>query len=111
MPRAIALLERANRIAPRDPALVDSLGWALFKGGQADKALPLIQSAVAAAPGNAEINEHLGDIYWALGRRYEARAAWRAALVGLEPDESGAKIRARLTRKLDFGTEAAPPKP
>lgn len=111
MPRAIALLERANRIAPRDPALVDSLGWALFKGGQADKALPLIQSAVAAAPGNAEINEHLGDIYWALGRRYEARAAWRAALVGLEPDESGAKIRARLTRKLDFGAEAAPPKP
>ena len=110
LPRAIALLERANRIAPREPAFIDSLGWALYKAGQADKALPLIESAVSAAPGNAEINEHLGDILWALGRKFEARAAWRAALVGLDDDKVADKARARVTRKLDFGTESAAPK-
>ncbi|MBP6031371.1 MAG: tetratricopeptide repeat protein [Sphingobium sp.] len=101
--RAIALLERANRIAPRQPAFIDSLGWALFKAGQADKALPLIEGAVAAAPGNPEINEHLGDILWALGRHFEARAAWRAALAGLDKGENDAKVRTRLTSKLDVG--------
>mgnify|MGYP006077473913 CR=1 FL=1 len=106
LPRAIALLQRANRIAPKEPAFIDSLGWALFKAGQADEALPLIEGAVAAAPGNAEINEHLGDILWALGRRFDARAAWRAALVGLDPDKSEGKVRVRISRKLDFGLEA-----
>ncbi len=110
LPRAIALLERANRIAPKEPAFVDSLGWALYKAGQAEKALPLIESAVSAAPGNAEINEHLGDIYWALGRRFEARAAWRAALAGLDDDKAAEKSRARLTHKLDFGTDTVAPK-
>ena len=105
LPRAIALLERANRIAPKEPAFIDSLGWALFKAGQADKALPLIEGAVAAAPGNAEINEHLGDILWALGRHFDARAAWRAALVGLDPDKSEEKVRTRITRKIEFGVE------
>lgn len=109
LPRAIALLERANRIAPKEPAFIDSLGWALFKAGQLDKALPLIEGAVAAAPGNAEINEHLGDILWALGRRFDARAAWRAALVGLDADKGEDAVRMRINRKLDFGAEV--PKP
>lgn len=109
LPRAIALLERANRIAPKEPAFIDSLGWALFKAGQPDKALPLIEGAVAAAPGNAEINEHLGDILWALGRRFDARAAWRAALVGLDADKGEDAVRMRINRKLDFGAEV--PKP
>lgn len=108
LPRAIALLERANRIAPKEPAFIDSLGWALFRAGQPDRALPLIEKAVATAPGNAEINEHLGDILWATGRRFEARAAWRAALVGLS-DDADAKVRARVSRKVDVGPEAAPP--
>ncbi len=109
LPRAIALLERANRIAPREPAYVDSLGWALYKAGQADKALPLIESAVSAAPGNAEINEHLGDILWALGRKFEARAAWRASLAGLDDQAGSDKVRDRVTRKLDFGPETTAP--
>lgn len=110
LPRAIALLERANRIAPREPAFIDSLGWALYKAGQSDKALPLIESAVSAAPGNAEINEHLGDILWALGRRFDARAAWRAALAGLDDDKTADKVRVRVMQKLDFGVDSVAPK-
>ena len=48
----------------------------------------------------AEISEHLGDAYWAAGRRIDARYAWRAALV--QADEGEAK---RLTAKIDFGPD------
>jgi predicted negative regulator of RcsB-dependent stress response len=44
------------------------------------------------------INEHLGDAYWAVGRRIEARYAWRAALVQADKREAE-----RLNRKLTDG--------
>ena len=98
LPRAISLLERANRLRPKEPAFVDSLGWALFRAGQPEKALPLIQSAVAADPGQPELSEHLGDILWNMGRRFEARYAWEAALTVMGEDTP--KLRERIARKL-----------
>jgi tetratricopeptide (TPR) repeat protein len=84
--RAVAMLEKANALAPNQPAIADSLGWAYFRRGDAERALPLLESAGAAAPADAEIAEHLGDVYWAVGRRYEARYAWKAARVVAKPD-------------------------
>ncbi|MGE4429900.1 MAG: tetratricopeptide repeat protein [Sphingobium sp.] len=111
LPRALALLQKANRIRPREPAYVDSLGWAYFRSGDFAKALPLIQSAVEAEPDNSELNEHLGDVLWGMGRRFEARYAWRAALVGLDEDEAqAAENRQRLNDKLD-GKEQNPARP
>ena len=109
LPRAIELLEKANRIRPREPAYIDSLGWAYFRAGRHARALPLLQNAVEMEPGNPELNEHLGDVLWAMGRRFEARYAWQAALVGLdEDDQRTPRMRARLTDKLDGkGPDAA----
>ena len=44
------------------------------------------------------MNEHLGDVYWAAGRRIEARYAWRAALV-----QADAPSAERINRKLSDG--------
>jgi len=108
LPQAIALLEKANRLRPKDAALSDSLGWAYFRAGQYDKALPLLQSAVEADPANGEISEHLGDLLWATGSRFEARYSWEAALVGLDEGEDDAAARARIRGKLDGkGAQAA----
>lgn len=117
LPRALTLLHKANRIRPREPAYVDSLGWAYFRSGDYAKALPLIQSAVEAEPDNSELNEHLGDVLWAMGRRFEARYAWGAALIGLDEESSrAAEDRQRLNGKLDGGPaqngrEANPARP
>ncbi|MCW3848768.1 tetratricopeptide repeat protein [Sphingomonas sp. LB-2] len=81
-----ALLEKANRIKPGDPVITDSLGWAYFKRGDVTKALPLLERAAKADPGDPRINEHLGDAYWQVGRRYEARYAWRAAAIYADED-------------------------
>jgi Flp pilus assembly protein TadD len=95
LPGAQDLLERARRIKPDDPEITDSLGRAYLAEGKLDKALPLLETAVRADPGNARANEHLGDAYWQLGRRMEARYAWRAAEVTAE-DGDLPRIKAKI---------------
>jgi Flp pilus assembly protein TadD len=100
LPAAQALLERARALKPDDPAITDSLGRAYYADGQLMKALPLLEAAARADPGGTRPNEHLGDLYWKLGRRVEARYAWRAAEVTAEPADS-----VRLNAKLANGLE------
>jgi tetratricopeptide (TPR) repeat protein len=92
------LLERASRLRPDDDAITDSLGWAYFRSGMTEKALPLLESAAQGSPSSATINEHLGDVYWRLGRKYEARYAWRAAALYAEGEQ-----KLRLSGKLSDG--------
>jgi tetratricopeptide (TPR) repeat protein len=99
---AQTLLERASGLAPDDAAITDSLGWGYYQRGDAARALPLLERAVAADPGGSQANEHLGDVYWQLGRRYEARYAWRAAAVYADPAAA-----ARIAVKLANGLAAA----
>jgi Flp pilus assembly protein TadD len=99
---ASAMIEQASKLRPDDPAITDSLGWVFYLRGKADEAAPLLERAAAGDPGEPTINEHLGDVYWALGRQYEARYAWRAALI-----TAADKDRARLTAKIDTGPNEA----
>ncbi|WP_375197638.1 tetratricopeptide repeat protein [Sphingobium sp.] len=79
MDAALQLLKRASALKPQDASITDSLGWAQYVTGDLDAAVPMLERAAAGAPADATINEHLGDALWAVGRRYEARYAWRAA--------------------------------
>ena len=92
------LIREADKLKPDDPAITDSLGWAYYVRGNLAKAVELLESASRRQPADAAINEHLGDAYYSAGRRFEARYAWRAALVSAE---SGAGQR--LQAKLDGG--------
>jgi Flp pilus assembly protein TadD len=96
LPEATRLIESASKLRPDDAAITDSLGWAKFVGGDAATAVKLLERASAGEPGEPTINEHLGDVYWALGRRIEARYAWRAALVTAE-----AKDAPRIKSKIE----------
>ncbi|NIJ06474.1 tetratricopeptide (TPR) repeat protein [Sphingomonas vulcanisoli] len=106
LPRAVQLIDQASRLRPDDTAITDSLGWARFVNGDTAGALPLLEHAAAADPGEPTINEHLGDIYWATGRRIEARYAWRAALVGADD-----KDKSRLDTKIADGWTQATASP
>lgn len=96
---AQALLERANKLQPGDSGISASLGWAYYVRGDVARALPLLESAVQGDPGGATGNEHLGDAYWRLGRRYEARYAWNMAAVYAAPD-ADRRIKNKLANGL-----------
>ncbi|MBB5728177.1 tetratricopeptide repeat protein [Sphingomonas prati] len=95
---AQALIERASLLRPDDASITDSLGWAYYLRGDVPRAIATLERAVAGDPAQSAINEHLGDAYWSAGRRFEARYAWSAALVGAEPADL-----LRLRAKIDGG--------
>ncbi|MBJ7444018.1 MAG: hypothetical protein JHD32_06840, partial [Sphingobium sp.] len=76
----------------------DSLGWARYVTGDVAGAVPVLERAAAGAPGDATINEHLGDALWSAGRRYEARYAWAAASLFAQGDGA-----ARIAAKVEQG--------
>ena len=69
---AYRLIERALALDPDNPAILDSMGWVLFKLGRAEQALPYLERAVDG-DFNAEIVAHLVDVLWVLERFDEAR--------------------------------------
>ncbi|PHK93148.1 hypothetical protein CR162_20180 [Pseudoroseomonas rhizosphaerae] len=101
---ARGMLERAAALRPQDGNIADSLGWALFKLGDLPAAIRWLEKAVELESRNSVINDHLGDVYWAAGRRVEAQYQWRRALT-LEPEPDDAP---RIAAKLRDGPGAAP---
>ena len=97
---AMSLVMQASKLQPDSAEITDSLGWAHYMRGNFPAAIQLLEKAVAGRPADVEINEHLGDAYYSAGRRYEARYAWRAALLHAEKEDA-----ARLLAKIDAGLE------
>lgn len=60
--RAIECCRKAVRREPRNPAYLDSLGWAYFKLGNVEEARTTLRAALEAAPGNKDIASHLRDV-------------------------------------------------
>jgi len=73
------LIERAHRLSPNDPFILDSMGWALFKLGRLGEAETYLRRALGERA-DAEIAAHLGEVLWAKGDREMARAIWQPQL-------------------------------
>ncbi|CCG42019.1 conserved hypothetical protein; putative TPR repeat domain [Magnetospirillum molischianum DSM 120] len=83
-----SLLERAVRLRPNDGAIVDSLGWALYRLGDFAGAVKYLERGVELKPEDPTVNEHLGDALWRSGRIDEARFQWQRALtLNPEPEQ------------------------
>jgi tetratricopeptide (TPR) repeat protein len=72
-------IDKALKIAPDDPFILDSKGWVLYRRGQPKEALVYLRRAFAERP-DPEIAAHLGEVLWAQGQREEAEKVWREAL-------------------------------
>ena len=71
--RAVTLARQAHELAPRDPRVDDTLGWALLENGNRSEALQHLGDAHRAQPGNLQIRWHYANALIANGRRAEAR--------------------------------------
>jgi tetratricopeptide (TPR) repeat protein len=73
LPEARGLIERALELRPDDPFILDSKGWVLFRMGEKDNALAVLENAYKLRA-DPETAAHIGEVLWSLGRRDEARA-------------------------------------
>jgi tetratricopeptide (TPR) repeat protein len=103
----LALLQKAVSLRPDSGYIIDSLGWAQFQLGEYATAVDTLESAVSMAPEDPELNEHLGDAYWRVGRRIEARFQWTRAL-GQNPAKDD---KPGLEKKMKLGLPPAPKTP
>ena len=78
LPRARKLIERAYAASPKNAAILDSLGWVLFREGHAAEAESYLRTAYANDRGG-DIGAHLGEVLWQLGRPADAERIWAEA--------------------------------
>lgn len=99
--RARTMLERAIQLLPDDGAIIDSLGWVMFRQGDYEEAVKQLERAVELDADDATVNDHLGDAYWRLGRQIEARSQWERAARLTDDKALGDQIRVKLKDGLD----------
>lgn len=58
-PKAREYAERAHRLAPFNPSVLDTLGWTLVRTGDAKRGAQLLMMASRSAPAQADIRLHL----------------------------------------------------
>lgn len=97
-------IERALKIDPDNGYFLDSLGWVLFRKGDAQGAVTALEKADRLAGPEPTILDHLGEAYRRLQRPADAARAWKRALTAPDPGDEDERAlatrRAALERKL-----------
>jgi tetratricopeptide (TPR) repeat protein len=93
---AYDLITRALELAPDEPAILDSMGWVLYRTGRHEEALEYLTRAYAVFP-DPEVAAHLGEVLWATGATDAATSVWRGALA----KDPGNKILLDTLRRLN----------
>ncbi|MBF0532344.1 MAG: tetratricopeptide repeat protein [Candidatus Omnitrophica bacterium] len=83
--QALALVNRALKIAPDQGAYWDTLGWIYFRQGKTAQALEMLNKA-GSLLADPVIFDHLGDVYAADHNLQKALAYWKMALE-LDPEQ------------------------
>jgi tetratricopeptide (TPR) repeat protein len=73
------LIDKAYKLLPDDPFIMDSMGWVEYRMGHVQQALKQLQQAYSARP-DPEIAAHLGEVLWKSGQHEQARKIWQTAL-------------------------------
>ncbi|MDD5482076.1 MAG: tetratricopeptide repeat protein [Kiritimatiellae bacterium] len=98
---ALDYIRHALDFEPDNGAYLDTLGWILFKQEKHEEALENIQNARALMPYDPTIQEHLGDVLSALGRKTEALEAWKQSF--LHGNANSAVEKKLRERGIDTG--------
>lgn len=75
----LKLIEQAHALAPSDPFILDSMGWAHFRLGNLSESEKFLRRALAERP-DPEIAAHLGEVLWVKGERDHAQEVWQSQL-------------------------------
>jgi tetratricopeptide (TPR) repeat protein len=77
--KAYDLARKARDLQGQDAAVGDTLGWVLYKRGDYQQALTILQESAEKAPDNPEIQFHLGMTAYMMGQTNLAKVALKKA--------------------------------
>jgi tetratricopeptide (TPR) repeat protein len=102
--KAYELARKARQLVGQDASVGDTLGWVLYKRGDYQQALPILQESAEKAPDNPEIQFHLGMAAYVMGQADLARVALKKAASAAKDFPSKDESKRRLAM-LEGGTE------
>jgi tetratricopeptide (TPR) repeat protein len=105
--KAYDLARKARELEGQDASIGDTLGWVLYKRGDYQQALTLLQESAGKAADNSEIQFHLGMTAYMMGQTDLARVALRKAASGTQ-DFPGKEQSKRHLALLEGGTGVSP---
>jgi len=104
---AETLIRRALQVSPSDAAVVDSLGWVLFRRGDLTGAEATLRRAIELDAEEGELHFHLAEVLAAARRYPEAVEAYDMALA-LKPDPKASAAWRKRKAAAQSKVKAAP---
>lgn len=101
---SVKFIQKALTAEPNNGAYLDSLGWAYLQMNRVDLAEAPLEKAARLITGDPTVQEHLGHLYFRMGKKVEAEQQWEQALkewptaLGTDFDADEA---ARLRKQLE----------
>ncbi|WP_239700869.1 tetratricopeptide repeat protein [Massilia sp. 9096] len=96
---AYALVDKALKMAPDDPFIMDSMGWVQYRMGHLDAAEAQLRKAYGLR-GDPEIAVHLGEVLWKKGDKEGARKLFLDAQAKDPKNDALKSTLARLRTSL-----------
>jgi len=96
LPEAQALIEAGLAQMPDSAAVLDSMGWVLYRQKRYEQALGYLKRAYELGD-DSEIAVHLGEVQWAMGDKAAAHKTWQEAL---ERHPGNKPLEERLARPV-----------
>ncbi len=99
LPEALALIDKALKLAPGDPFIMDSMGWVQYRLGNLSAAEAQLRQAYELR-NDPEIAVHLGEVLWHQGQKADAQKLWREARAKDPKNDTLKNTLARLQLSL-----------
>jgi len=96
---AYEYIKRALELKSQDNAILDSMGWVLYRLGKYSEAVKYLRQSLELRA-DSEVAAHLGEVLWVMGDQEDAREIWEQALK-LSP---GDKIIIEVMERLGKST-------
>ena len=95
---AYTLIEQAIKLRPNEAAIIDSMGWVLYRMGRTEEAVTYLKRALNLQY-DIEIAGHLSEVLWVIGQHNAAKRLLDSALKK-SPDN---KTLLQVKEQLDAG--------
>ncbi len=95
---AHAYIKRALELRPDDNAILDSMGWVLYRLGKYNEAIKTLRRSLEIGH-DSEVAAHLGEVLWVNGEHEDAREIWRQALEVSPGDKRLLKVMERFIKQ------------